>query len=238
MKRNNSLTGCFSYRCPQPRSVLHLLQPFPPDWGESKVNIKCHPLCRDGKASEGRNQAAGREVSPLCSHTAELHTRMCRCGGASKASGGAAVETAGLRLCSCHYDLPHLTSILPVINKIHKSSAWKGLVWFYYYLAVMLIFSLQFWFGVWNQKSCLSEAQSQVLCLGELLSLVPKVQSDWPTMLAGEVFSGYPCSQVENFLLLCCNRHSFPASSSQILLAFSWLHLRIVLTAIRGVAVA
>lgn len=111
----------------------------------------------------------------------------------AKASGGAAVETAGLRLCSCHYDLPHLTSMLPVINKIHKSSAWKGLVWFYYYLAVMLIFSLQFWFWVWKSH-LISEAQSQVLCLGESLSLVPKVQSDWPTMLAGEVLSGYPCS--------------------------------------------
>lgn len=116
--RSNLLTVYFSYSFPQIDSVLHLLQPIY-TWLKRKGSVKCHPLCTDGNDCIGEG-AEGSRLEGGRYHPCIVNLKSCtlRCADVEvlvKASGGTTIQTAGLKLCLCNYDLSNFTSVVLVL---------------------------------------------------------------------------------------------------------------------------
>lgn len=79
----------------------------------------------NGEGSEGIRLQGGRYH--LC--IVNLKTFTQRCADVkvlAKASGEAVVETAGLNLCACNYDLSHFTSVVLILYWFNEITACNG----------------------------------------------------------------------------------------------------------------
>lgn len=141
----------------------------------------------NGEGGEGIRPQGGRY------HLCIVNLKSCtqRCADVkplAKASGGAAIETAGLDLCSCNYDLSHFTSVVLVFTSFINSQ--PGQLCFYYFLT-----TISFFFPAILSLSMkiMFEVYFQVLCPGKLLGLDPKMQTAQLMVLTGNIISD-PCS--------------------------------------------
>lgn len=76
------------------------------------------------------------------------------------------------------------------------------------------------------------EVHFQVLCPEKFLSLDPKMQNNQLMVFAGNIISDPCCLAQKSSFTLHCELSNLADSSSQILLGFCWLYLRIIPTAI------